>query len=271
MRYRVNEVCYNVERTGNGAPLVLLHGFTGSAASWDAHVPKFAARVSCIAVDFLGHGQSDAPDDPMRYSIENTAADLAALVDGLGIARAHVLGYSMGGRAALYFASKYPERVERLILESASPGLEDAAERAQRAASDADLADRIEREGIERFVEYWTNIPLFASQARLDEGARERLKEQRLKNQPQGLANSLRGLGVGVQLSLWDALASISMPTLLIAGALDVKFVLIAERMCRAMPRAQLQIVPDAGHVVHIEQPLMYDALVLEFLEKNGD
>ncbi len=267
MRYRVNDVCYNVERRGKGAPLVLLHGFTGSTASWNAHIPKFGAYVSCIAIDFLGHGQSDAPEDPARYSIENTAADLAAVLDELGVGRANVLGYSMGGRVALYFAYQYPQRVETLMLESASPGLQDAAERAQRAESDAKLAERIEREGVKSFVEYWANIPLFASQARLDEGVRERLKRQRLKNDARGLANSLRGLSVGVQPSLWEELPKIGTPTRLIAGALDAKFVTIAEAMAREMPNAELKIVPEAGHTVQLEQPAVYDVLVLELLK----
>jgi 2-succinyl-6-hydroxy-2,4-cyclohexadiene-1-carboxylate synthase len=270
MRLRVNNVCYNIERAGVGAPLVLLHGFTGSAASWTPHISGFSPHLSTIAVDLLGHGESDAPVEPSRYSIENSARDLAAILDELGIQRAHVLGYSMGGRVALFFAYKYPQRVNHLLLESASPGIQNPGERAQRAASDVELAGRIEREGIEPFVEHWTNLPLFASQEHLAPPVREQLKQQRLRNKPLGLANSLRGLSVGVQPSLWDELPTLSAPSLLIAGALDAKYTEIAHSMAHVMPDARVQVVADAGHTVHLERPEQYNALVLEFLKPKN-
>jgi 2-succinyl-6-hydroxy-2,4-cyclohexadiene-1-carboxylate synthase len=156
--------------------------------------------------------------------------------------------------------------VQTLILESASPGLADAAERRSRIASDEQLAASIERDGLASFVEYWSTIPLFSSQQRLPESQQTEIRVQRLLNNPQGLANSLRGLGTGVQPSLWDRLVELKMPALIMAGELDHKFAGIAQRM--EIPNRKVVIVPDAGHAVHLEQPATFDRIVVGFLEK---
>lgn len=262
----LNYARYHITRAGDGPPLVLLHGFTGSAQSWQSHVPTLSKHFSLIAPDFLGHGKSDAPSDPARYNIENTTADLLALFDQLEISRTHLLGYSMGGRVALHFALTHPERVERLVLESSSPGLADPHERAQRVANDAALADTIERDGIAAFVAYWTNLPLFATQKKLPESIGAALYQQRLASSAQGLANSLRGLGTGVQPSLWEQLHQLNLPTLLITGALDQKFTRIAKSMSQSIPDARHTIIPDAGHTIHLEQAELFDELVIQFL-----
>lgn len=178
-----------------------------------------------------------------------------------------LVGYSMGGRVALHQALRRPDRVRRLILESASPGLATEEERARRRADDEALARRIVAEGIEAFVDRWEALPLFASQRRLPENVRRRHRAGRLANDPRSLAASLRGLGTGTLPSLWDRLEDIATPTLLIVGELDPKFVEIGHRMAAAMPDARLTVVPDAGHTVHLERPGMWLERVTEFLE----
>ncbi len=247
-------------------PLVLLHGFTGSAETWTPFLPALTRQSRVIAVDLLGHGRSDAPDDPQRYRMECCVEGLLALLDDLGVAQIDVLGYSMGGRVALHLATAAPERVRALVLESASPGIEDPHERQARAAADAALAERLEREGLEAFVTYWEQQPLFATQARLPEAARAYLRAQRLRQRPLGLANSLRGMGAGRQEPLWDRLGELRMPALIITGALDEKYCAIGRRMAACMPCARLEIVPDAGHAVHLEQPEAFTRLVVAFL-----
>ena len=267
---RVNGVELSVELRGEPVPgqqtLVLLHGFTGSAASWGEHLDTFAAEgMHVIALDMLGHGQSDAPTDPQRYSIEHCQADiLAALIElGVGKGEAILLGYSMGGRIALYTALSGFFRA--LILESASPGLATASEREERQRSDEALAERIERDGVAAFVEQWERLPLFASQQSLPMKLRQALHEQRLNNRASGLAQSLRGVGTGVQPALHDRLPALSIPVLLITGELDKKFCDIAQQMTQMLPQSQLWVVPDAGHTVHLEQPRVFDRLVRDF------
>jgi 2-succinyl-6-hydroxy-2,4-cyclohexadiene-1-carboxylate synthase len=200
-----------------------------------------------------------------------TVADLVAVLDRQGIGRAHVLGYSMGGRVALALALAHPDRVGALVLESASPGLAGAGERAARVAADAALAARIEREGVPAFVDCWEALPLWASQARLSADARAALRAQRLQNTPVGLANSLRGLGTGSQPPLWDRLGDLAAPTLLVAGCDDAKFSDLARRMAEAIPANELLLVHSAGHAVHLEQPAVFARLVRDFLLQHDD
>ena len=264
----VDGVGYNVERAGEGPALVLLHGFTGSAATWAPFVAAFAREFDTVAIDLPGHGASDAPDDPARYSMERTVGDLVAILDRLGIERAAWLGYSMGGRVALGAAVMAPSRVAALVLEGASPGLADPAERAARVRDDEALAAFIEREGVAAFVERWEALPLFASQGRLPEEVRAAQRRQRLANDPRGLANSLRGIGQGTQPPLHDRLGEVGVPALLLAGAGDAKFRRLAQEMAGAMPAAEVMIIEGAGHAAHLEQPRAFEEAVRAFLHR---
>ncbi|BCJ86309.1 2-succinyl-6-hydroxy-2,4-cyclohexadiene-1-carboxylate synthase [Effusibacillus dendaii] len=268
-RYAINGISLNADIQGNGFPLLLLHGFTGSSRTWQPHVSCWNPFFRTITVDLIGHGDSDSPHDADRYRMEACVADLLELMNQLQIDRFGLLGYSMGGRVALQLANAAPERVAALVLESASPGIADAAERKARIANDNALADRIERDGILPFIDYWQSIPLFQSQQKLPEDIRKGLREQRLRNSPAGLANSLRGMGTGMQSPLHDRLQELDMPVLLIAGEWDDKYVSIGHKMNNRLPRSRLEVVPNAGHTVHLEQPDVFDELVLEFFQSN--
>ena len=263
----IDGVNYRYRLAGQGDPIVLLHGFTGSSSNWQPLFDALAPLQTVLAVDLLGHGDTDSPADPARYRIERAAADLATLITELVTPPATLLGYSMGGRLALYAAIHYPHLVNRLILESASPGIEVAAERAARQQSDEALADRIERVGIEAFVHYWEQISLFATQT---PEQRERLRAGRLKHNPTGLANSLRGMGTGAQPPLWDRLGEVEAQTLLIAGELDTKFTAIVRRMAALIPRADLAIIPHAGHTAHLEQPDTYTKIIDDWIKRHA-
>ena len=267
---RVNGVRLGIEERGETRnkyqTLVLLHGFTGCAVGWGHLMDTLAdSGLRIIAVDLPGHGQSDAPEDAKRYSIENCQNDILAVLQALGVKKGHaiILGYSMGGRIALYAA--FSGYFRALILESSSPGLEDAAEREKRRASDEALAASIEREGVPAFIDRWERIPLFASQKKLPVECREALHRQRLQNNATGLAQSLRGVGTGVQPSLYAQLPTLNIPVLLITGELDTKFTTIAKSMAQALPQSQLHIIPAAGHTVHLEQPQLFTSLVGDF------
>ena len=260
----------NVERMGSGPPLVLLHGFTGSAMSWGPLAEMLAARNTVLAVDIAGHGDSSKPDELDRYAIEQAARDAVAALLAFGVRRSSWLGYSMGGRLALYIAAAVPGAVDRLVLIGASPGLADPGEREARRAADEALADRIEAGGVPAFVDYWEALPLFATQARLPAGMRLAIRRGRLANDARGLANSLRGMGTGAQPSLHDQLGSIEAPALLLAGAQDAKFAAIAGEMAAAMPAARAHPVPDAGHAAHIEKPAYCARTITAFLEEGA-
>lgn len=249
--------------------LVLLHGFTGSARNWESLYADHAlSSWRVVALDMLGHGESSAPDDPERYGMEHCQDDILAVLRELGVqaGEAVLLGYSMGGRIALYIAFSLFFRA--LILESASPGITDAREREQRRSSDNALAASIEQEGVGPFVARWEKLPLFASQSNLPIAQQEALHCQRLQNRAVGLAKSLRGVGTGVQPTLHAQLPMLNLPVLLIAGELDTKFCSIAHQMARDLPHATLHIVAGAGHTVHLEQPAVFAQLVTQFCSR---
>jgi 2-succinyl-6-hydroxy-2,4-cyclohexadiene-1-carboxylate synthase len=172
----------------------------------------------------------------------------------------------MGGRVALALAIAAPERVSALVLESASPGLRDPEVRMARAAQDAVLAGMIERHGVQAFVDQWERLPLFATQASMREEARAALRARRLRNNPVGLANSLRGFGQGVMMPMHDFLGEVAVPALIIAGALDERYCEAGREMTAQIPGAWLRIVEGAGHTVHLEQPEVFRETVLGFL-----
>lgn len=261
-----DDLSYHVEVYGAGEPLLLLHGFTGSTQSWHELVPQLSAAFQLILVDLPGHGTSATPDDPARCTLPAVAADLCAILAQRQALPAHVLGYSMGGRLALYMALHTPQCLRSLIVESGSPGLPTEAERAARRADDEALAQRIERAGIAAFVDEWERLPLWASQRALPSATRQHLREQRLHNSALGLASSLRGMGTGAQPSLWDELPRLTVPTLLVTGALDAKFTQIAQAMQSRCPACVHRILPAAGHTPHLETPALFARTVLDFL-----
>lgn len=245
----------NVEQAGEGPPLVLLHGFTGSARAWGPFLDDLASDFHTVAIDIVGHGASDSPAAVHAYAMPRVVDDLVEAVATLGLERASWLGYSMGGRTALHVAAAHPDAVRSLALLGASPGLATEEERATRRASDAALARRIEQDGVEAFVEYWESIPLFESQRALPPDVQARIREGRSANNATGLVNSLLGMGTGSQEPLHPRLSTIQCPALLLAGELDTKYVAIAREMAMALPAARFAEVPRAGHATHIENP----------------
>jgi 2-succinyl-6-hydroxy-2,4-cyclohexadiene-1-carboxylate synthase len=225
------------------ADLVLLHGFTQTGASWDGVVGELAGSYRALAPD-LGAGPWEAELD----RLEALAPPAFALA-----------GYSMGGRLALALALRTPARVQRLVLVSASPGLADRDERAQRRDADAALAQRIEAIGAAAFAREWAAQPLFAGQPGAVAAAAH---ADRLRRSAAEHAAQLRGLGTGVMPPLWDRLGGLAMPVTLVVGERDAKFVALAERMRARLPAAELVVVPGAGHAVALESPAAVAAVL---------
>jgi 2-succinyl-6-hydroxy-2,4-cyclohexadiene-1-carboxylate synthase len=237
--------------------VVLLHGFTQTRQSWRRTIA--AGRYRAIAPDLPGHGQAGE----RLASFPACAAYVRALADG----PCTLVGYSMGGRIALYAALTFPGLVESLVLVGASPGIEDAAEREARRQADADLADRIEAIGVEAFAEEWGAQPLFAGQdARVSAAAHA----DRLRNTAGGLAAALRGLGTGVMEPLWGRLGELRMPVTLVVGQRDAKFRAIAERMAPAISGSRIELVAGAGHAVQLERPEAVAAAVAAGLSPHS-
>jgi 2-succinyl-6-hydroxy-2,4-cyclohexadiene-1-carboxylate synthase len=227
------------------SPLVLLHGFTHTGWSWDGVVAALGERYRPLAPDIRGHGSAS-----MKRPI--TLAKVIEDLDSLEPTRFALLGYSMGGRIALHYAITRPQRVKRLVLIGASPGIADPPLREARRRADEQLAAQIARQSIEEFATGWATTPALAGQP--DEVAR-RAHADRLNNTPAGLSEALKGLGTGALPPLWHRLPELGMPVSLVVGQRDEKFLAIAKDMARAIPDVELHFVAGAGHAVHLERP----------------
>lgn len=261
----MSPLSYTLTGEGGAPPVLLLHGFLGAKEEWDEIIEALREDFLCIAPDLPGHGGSVGLSYPDAYTIEGAAREVTALLDGLGISRVALVGYSMGGRLALHLALRHPERFSGLFLESSSPGIEEERERAVRRMEDERCARQLESVGLEAFVEEWYRQPLFAS-LRRREDLLGRTVRHRLSNDPHELARSLRAMGTGNQRPLWDDLEKLAVPTLAVVGELDEKYSAICSRM-REECGVPVARVPGAGHNVHLEAPDEYTRLLRGFLK----
>lgn len=251
----------------SGRPVVALHGFTGSSVTMRPLTRPLTDNRRVATVDLPGHGRSIL-DDAQAYGFDHTVDAVARVIDQHGLGPSHVVGYSMGGRIGLGLTVRHPECVASLALVGASPGLSDPAERSARRRADDELADDLLEHGLPAFVDRWMASPLFASQERLGADSLAAARAQRLTNDPDGLAASLRGAGTGAQQSYWHDLAGIDVPVLLLVGDEDPKFRAIAMRMAAGLLRSAIEVVPEAGHAAHLENPDHVVAAIRELLDQ---
>lgn len=243
----------HADTLGTGPRLVLVHGFTQTGRCWLPLAGELSLDHEVVMVDAPGHGRS--------ASVEVDLVSGARLLGEVG-GRATYIGYSMGGRLALHLGLLRPDLVERMVLVGATAGIDDPDERAARRLADEALAERLETVGVESFVDEWLDQPLFAG---LTPDAAQR--HERLHNTTTGLASSLRLAGTGTQAPLWDRVAHLEMPVLLVAGEGDVKFTALAERLAAAIgPNARTTVIAGAGHSVHLEQPAAFLAALRAWL-----
>lgn len=232
--------------------IVALHGFTGSPESWDAVRTALAPDVAMICPYLLGHDPGDAIRSP---TFEAEVDRLAGVVTGHAAAGVELAGYSQGGRLAVGLLVRHRRRFAAATLIGASPGLGQETERRARRSADDRLAQRLEQEGLEPFLEDWEKLPLFASQHHLPEAVLARQRAIRRRHRPEALARALHVLGLGRMPNYWPHLAELDLPIRLLVGELDAKFRGIAERMAELLPYGHLEVVPGVGHNLLLEAP----------------
>jgi len=238
--------------------IVLLHGFGGTRRAWDGVRERLdSERYTALALDLPGHGEDAANPGPITF------AGCVERVLAAAPPRFVLGGYSLGGRVAMHVALAAPERISRLVLISASPGIEDPAERAARRASDRRLADELERIPFEQFIERWRSQPLFADEP---PSVAELARADQRRNRPRALAQALRGLGAGEMEPLWEPLAGLALPLTFVAGERDEKYIALGRRLAGSLAGARLVILPG-GHGLVLEEPAGL-ARVLEGLEQ---
>lgn len=264
MSYRFH---YEVQGDRHQPILLFLHGFMGDWRDFAPIVQALSDRFCCLAVDLPGHGKTIVTGNDEQYGMKPTAAALVAWLDRLQISRCGLVGYSMGGRLALYLALHFPDRFPRVVLESASPGLKTDRERQARLQRDRALVAQLIAD-FPQFLEFWYQQPLFASLRQHPNFAT--ILKRRSQNQPIELAKSLCALNTGKQPSLWHLLERHRQPLLLLVGENDHKFCTINQEMAACCPTVRLTIVPQSGHVIHCEQPDKFTEQITTFFSEVG-
>lgn len=263
----VRSMSYHVlcSQSSETPALILLHGFLGSASLYAPLLDTLGSCCRPVAPDLLGHGSSSAPEDPQCYSAAEQVEDLRELTRSL-VAEPFVLaGYSMGGRLALQYATRYPDTLRGLILESTTPGIRDHRQRSERREQDRQYASWM-RHDLSSFLAFWENRPVFQS-GRLPEDRQRQLRSVQQNQQPSAMAASLAGFGTGSMPCLDEQqLARLRIPTLILTGAHDQKFTRIGRQLEQQLPEARLYAVPATGHRVHLEAPDAYIQYITAFL-----
>ena len=226
---------------------------------------EFSDAFYCLAIDLPGHGQTRVEGDESSYTMAKCAAGIVGLLDELKISKANLVGYSMGGRLALYLAVHYPQRWHKLIIESSSPGLSEESAKKKRWQDDQKWAAKLEQQTIQTFVSAWYRQSIFKSLSKHSQF--KELRTSRYHNDPVELARSLRGMSLGKQESLWNKLAKIPLPTMMIMGEHDQKYQKIGEEMKSIYPALVLKIIDKSGHMSHFENPHQFAQQLRIFLE----
>jgi 2-succinyl-6-hydroxy-2,4-cyclohexadiene-1-carboxylate synthase len=252
----------------SNSPVVLLHGFMGNTQDWAPVMQRLATHFFCLAIDLPGHGKSLNVED--AFTFPGIAAAIVQVFEANRVTSAPIIGYSMGGRIALYLAVHYPHLCSALIVESATAGIRDETLRSERRCLD-DKWVRLMKEGVfEQFLRTWYAQPVFSSLAQKP-AILEKIIKRRRSNDPKGLVRALEVFSVGSQTPLWDHLPSLALPVLLITGEQDKKYVDLITDMATKIPASTVVILPDAGHNVHMERPEDFAEHIIAFLTKKLD
>ncbi|MFO7525781.1 MAG: 2-succinyl-6-hydroxy-2,4-cyclohexadiene-1-carboxylate synthase [Ignavibacteriaceae bacterium] len=251
--------------TSNLPYIILLHGFTGSLEDWYQFEKYFSKDYNLVGIDLIGHGKSDSPSELNYYSTASIIRQIKKVKESVTGKKVYLLGYSMGGRAALNYALTLPYDLEALILESATAGIVNPSIKFERERTDRNLAEFILSNPIEKFVDDWMNKEIFRTQKNLSETELNKIRNRKLECDRKGLAYSLLGFGAGVMDSVFDKLPEIRIPVQLICGELDSKFVDINLQMQKKIPNSKLSIIKNSGHNVHLEETKQYADVVYSF------
>ncbi|MFN6394908.1 MAG: 2-succinyl-6-hydroxy-2,4-cyclohexadiene-1-carboxylate synthase [Aphanizomenon sp.] len=241
-------------------PLILfLHGFMGNVYEFDQAIKLLFDDFSYLTIDLPGHGKTQVLDDEC-YTMASTATAIIQLLDQLKIDQCFLIGYSMGGRLALYLTLYFPQRFIKVILESTSPGLTTETSRLARVKSDAQIARKLTRivnnDDFYHFLTNWYQMPIFADLK--NHPQYPSMIASRLINQPLNLAKSLQFMGTGSQPCLWELITKNTLPLLLLVGEKDEKFININIAMTEKSKFAKLQIIDQVGHNIHLENTLAF-------------
>jgi 2-succinyl-6-hydroxy-2,4-cyclohexadiene-1-carboxylate synthase len=268
------EISYYAEGDRNCPVILFLHGFMGDCFEFQTAIATLSKsnQFYCVAVDLLGHGQThtidQATEQECAYTFESVATLIIKFIEALGLVdndRIFLVGYSMGGRMALYLAIHFPQYFSKVVLESASAGLANEQAKQERLTQDLQIAAKLETIDLQLFLENWYQQTIFGNLRSHPQFPQ--LLKQRLNNSSRELAKSLRNLSTAKQPSLWQELSDNQVPLLLLVGELDTKFVQINRQMHQQCLRSQLAIVPKCSHNIHFENPRLFVEKIFTFFD----
>ncbi|MFQ4141243.1 2-succinyl-6-hydroxy-2,4-cyclohexadiene-1-carboxylate synthase [Chlorogloeopsis sp. ULAP02] len=258
---------YYLRGIPNRPLIIFLHGFMGNCHEFEEAIQLLERDFNCLVIDLPGHGQTQILGSDECYQMTNTALSLINLLDYLKISKGLLVGYSMGGRLALYLALHFHHRFTKVVLESASPGLPTEVKRLERVKHDEQIARKLNRIVEESdwisFLSTWYSQSIFGNIKNHPQF--QQLIEIRLKNNPKELAKSLRMMGTGFQPSLWEKLQDNTIPLLLLAGEYDEKFIDINTEMVNICKLSQLKVIRNAGHNIHFENTVAFVENIRQF------
>ena len=238
---------------GDGPVLLLSHGYSATSEMWRDQVATLSRSHKVIVWDMRGHGRSDSPNDQSEYSHEKSVDDMAELLDVVGVERAIVAGLSLGGYMSLAFHLAHPERVRALIIIDTGPGFKSDDARQRWNAHALEILSKLAAEGL----------------SYLSSTTRERSTSSH--QSADGLMRAALGMLTQRDASVIKSLPNIKVPTLIVVGENDVQFHNAANYMAEKIPKARKIVIPGAGHAVNIDQPVIFNKAVCDFLESLGD
>jgi pimeloyl-ACP methyl ester carboxylesterase len=266
-RARINGVALSCEDVGGGVPMIFVHEFAGEAASWQPQIRFFSRRYRTITFNARGYPPSDVPEDPSAYSQVQAVEDIRGVLDHLKIAKAHVIGLSMGGYATLHFGLCHPERALSLVVAGAGYGSK-VEERDAFRRDCATIADRLEREGMDTAAETYARGPTRVQFIDKDPAGWTEFRDRLKRQSAIGHALTMRGVQMKRPsiYELGDQLARLDVPTLIMTGDEDEPCLEPALFMKRTIPTAGLLVLPKSGHTINLEEPDAFNRAVLDFV-----
>lgn len=249
----INGINLYYEEHGHGFPVIFTSGFAGTTKSWAGQVPAFSRKYRFITYDMRGHGQTNAPDELPKYALDFLVEDIYQLLRHLKIRKAVVGGLSLGGYLTNHFYNQHPDMAAAVIFIDTGPGYRTPEKAKDWNQNRLDCAEVLETKGMKGFME-----------SQFSSGDYYTAPEVMIKLSPKGLANVCRG----VMINPWglDILPNIKVPALIICGDQDKDFIPATEYMAQKIPGAKKVIIANAGHGVNIDQPRVFESIVLEFL-----
>ena len=257
------------EESGEGELLVFVHEYAGDMRSWEPQMRTFSRRFHCVSYNARGYPPSDVPPDPTHYSQDKARDDILAIVNHLGAAKAHIVGLSMGGFAALHYGLQYPERAASLVVAGCGYGAEKDQREKFRAETEA-TAQLIESSDGDTFADQYSLGPTRVQFQNKDPRGWQEFRDQLAEHSMLGAANTMRGVQKERPslFDLEDRLRGLTVPTLVLTGDEDEPCLIPNIYLKRVIPSAALEVIPNSGHTINIEEPDRFNRAISDFLSQ---